>query len=834
VQQAQLEKIEQHIALLDLQRDVNERRLELAHERTAYRELGRDIVKTMLHRKKPEEKKIKEWLQTSLSTFRSKASSTDLMISKLADEQKSQRYRLSENETKVASFEKRMSDRTLGKVHHLYADIILLLKQQARFRQNLLSMSSDQLTLQETMRDDVTFVLSRLERDQRSLNIWQRSDLALTTENLRDAWNGAKRVFGFLWDRTLTALNPFNLLRSLRTVSLYELALFFLFVLGLLFFMIFFRFGLIFMGQRIDRLLYIYQGQTFAIYLTFGRSLIRFFETHCRGLSLWLYLRLFVVLVEPQLWSSEWWAYTISMFFLLTIPFFLYISRTFMVEFKKINQRMSFLFFTERLEDKFLFLMSSTLYTSAVLLPLRRVFLTYPYSNEVQLSNVLRGGWTLILTLIVLFFFSKDDVFRFLPSQSPFAQWFRGKVDQYYYPVFIFAIGLSILVNPYVGYTNFAVYLAICIPLTVVISYALFTLQGYVRRYSVYMFMKDESEEEEEVTDRFEHAKLYYGFFVVFTFIGSCLAAFMAITRIWGFEYTVAQLWQGLSHDWVVSFEGTGVHIGLGGALTLSVFIVGGLIASSLFNKFVLTRLFDIFRTEYGAQNTASRVLHYLIVILSLVLGLHAIKLGQLGNWVLLALAAGIAFGSRDLVADFFAGIWILFERPIELGNFIETGSLKGTVKSIAMRATTIRTAKNFSVVIPNRELVAKPIINWGAGYYAVGFEFTLLVGYNANADEVRDLIAQVVSDNKLVLRIPAVTVRLDEFEDSGYRFFVRAFISSRRVRDQWDVASQIRLVLTKEFDARGIKIPYPHRKIIHSMKSFEVTKQQIEEMSEK
>ena len=308
------------------------------------------------------------------------------------------------------------------------------------------------------------------------------------------------------------------------------------------------------------------------------------------------------------------------------------------------------------------------------------------------------------------------------------------------------------------------------------------------------------------------------------------MAAFVLITRIWGIDYSLARLWQGLSHDWVLTIEGTGVHIGFGGLLTLSLFVLAGFVFSSLFHRFVLSKLFDVFRIQYGAQNTVSRILHYLIIFLAMILGLHAVKLGQLGNWVLFGLAIGITFGAKDLVADFFAGLWLLIERPIELGNFIETGEIMGTVKKIAVRATTIRTARNFSVVIPNRELVTKPIINWGAGYYAVGFELNVTLPYSCDAEKMSETIAKVVKENKMVLRIPAVTVRLDEFSENGMFFFIRAFISSRRVRDQWEIASQVRMGLLKSLKKQGIKIPYQHR-ILHSVDSFGVTQKQYKEM---
>jgi len=310
------------------------------------------------------------------------------------------------------------------------------------------------------------------------------------------------------------------------------------------------------------------------------------------------------------------------------------------------------------------------------------------------------------------------------------------------------------------------------------------------------------------------------------------VAAFLGIPRIWCIDYSLARLWKGLSQDWVMTIDGTGVHIGFGGVLTLSLFIFGGFIISSIFKRYILPKLFEVFRVAEGAQNTVSRILHYLMIFLAIILGLYAVKLGQLGNWFFIGLVLGISFGAKDLVSDFFAGLWILIERPIELNNFIETGELRGTVKKIAVRATTIRTARNFSVIIPNRELVSKPIINWGAGYYAVGFEFTITLPFSVAPYEMQEFVGKVTSDHNMVLRVPKVSVRLEEFCEYGLLYFVRAFISSRRVRDQWEIASDIRLALLQELKKRGVSIPYPQRVIHHKpSEMFGITKKEYEKM---
>jgi len=723
-------------------------------------------------------------------------------------------------------------------VLYVYESLFDTVTQLRQYDQDILTINTQHVELCRTMQSDANFVFEELVREQRAINIWQRSRRAVSAVQLRQALSDIVSFAQILYQKTLALFSPNNLIAAAVALPWGDYGMLFFFCLLLLLFVFIFQQIVIYLGRYIDRLLYIYQGKVWVIYFTIARSFVRFIEQYSYGLALWLCIRLHIAVdCGWYLFSGLaplYGPYFVSMFYVATIPFFIYLTFHVMREVKMINQRMSFLFFTEALQAKFLFLLSSVLYISSFFWPLRQVFLCSSVVDIFQrgassVPNVIYGAWTLAISSVVLLFFNKQDVLRLMPSHGRLGIFISGLITRYYYPVFIFIMGFLILINPYVGYSNLAMYLVACVPLTVLVVYSLLALHTWVRRYSMALFIKEEEGSDEEGTDRFEHAKMYYGVFVLFTFLAICTLGFFAINSIWGIEYTLAQLWKGLTHDWVLTIEGTGVHIGFGGLLTISLFVVSGFIISSLFNKFVLSKLFDIFRVEAGAQNTATRVLHYAIIFLAVILGLHAIKLGQLGNWVLFGLALGVSFGAKDLVADFFAGLWLLIERPMEPGNYIETGTLRGTVKTIALRATTIRTAQNYSVIVPNRELMSKPIINWGGGYYAVGFEFMITVSYHVDAQMVRDMIAQVVSNNPQVLRVPAVMVRLEEFGDHGLEYKVRAFISSRRVRDQWDIAGAIRIDLLRVFQENNIGIPYPHL-VVQRENAFGLSKRAYDE----
>src|SRR4029077_11258891 len=199
--------------------------------------------------------------------------------------------------------------------------------------------------------------------------------------------------------------------------------------------------------------------------------------------------------------------------------------------------------------------------------------------------------------------------------------------------------------------------------------------------------------------------------------------------------------------------------------MSLGLFIAVGFFISSLIHRFILNRLFDILRSEPGTQNTISRIVHYTIIFLASLLGLNAVHLGQFIFWIGAPFAVALGFASKDIVSDLLAGFFVLIERPIEIGNYVQIDEVHGTVHKIDARSTTIITSKNHSVIIPNKDLITKWVVNWGHGRFAVGFELNVRVDQIEDPEIVRKLLLSVVSTNQFILKVPAVVARLEDIE---------------------------------------------------------------------
>ncbi|MBX9830960.1 mechanosensitive ion channel [Candidatus Babeliales bacterium] len=698
-----------------------------------------------------------------------------------------------------------------------------LLKQQVDLSNEYLVVVSALIGRQEDINHQHALIIETIERRKNYEGLWKVSPKAISFEDFKrsllEAENFFKEIF---WD-TPQYLGPSVLLAAIKTITFYDILALFFFLFFFLFIYACLKIILQFMLKRATIRLTGDRKNIGFLSLNIAISLLKFGLEHLGLIFGWIFIYVHIIFDFKFIFSTiSFFAkpYYVSMFYLLTIPIFVYLSRELLVSLKELNRRLSFFFFAEKLQDRFLLLITFFCYSTATLLPLRRAFLSYYPDQPTIFPAVLIGAYSLALVIIVLLFFSKEDVLRLIPERYTFLVWIKQQIDAHYYPVFFFIMSLLILSNPYIGYSNLAWFLAFVVPSTALLISALFIAHYYIRKYSVFLFMK---EEEEEIIDKFEHAKTYYGFVVIFSFLTLTIITFILVARIWGFAYAPADLWRLFSAELVIPI-GPEHKLGLVQLVELILFIVGGFVASSLLHKFVLNKLFDILRTEPGAQNTYSRILHYAIILSSSVLGFMFIHLENMFWYVgtLMSVAAG--FAVKDLAADYIAGFLVLIERPIEIGNFImvdDSEKARGTVHKIDARTTTVVNIYNHSMIIPNKDLIAKKVDNWSKGRFATGFDIRIRVDYKSDPDLTKNIITEVIQSNPTILRVPRLIVRLEDFEESALYFLARAFISTRRVKEQWTIASTIREEIFKAFKEKGIHFAFPQRVLHMEEKKF-------------
>ena len=176
---------------------------------------------------------------------------------------------------------------------------------------------------------------------------------------------------------------------------------------------------------------------------------------------------------------------------------------------------------------------------------------------------------------------------------------------------------------------------------------------------------------------------------------------------------------------------------------------------------------------------------------------------------ILGALSVGIGFGLQTIVNNLVSGIILAFERPIQIGDTIQVGTVEGVVKDIGIRASKIKNWDGAEVIIPNGDLLANHLTNWTLSDKTRRVELTIGVAYDSDMDLVTELIQKQLAADE-ILNLPTPKVFLQTFGDNSVNFRVLFWVNDV---DIWvSIRDKVMRGVFKSFKENGIEIPFPQR----------------------
>jgi len=185
------------------------------------------------------------------------------------------------------------------------------------------------------------------------------------------------------------------------------------------------------------------------------------------------------------------------------------------------------------------------------------------------------------------------------------------------------------------------------------------------------------------------------------------------------------------------------------------------------------------------------------------------------------ALALAVGFAAQDLISNFVAGIFILKDKPFEVGDWIEWSGGAGRVRDIDLRVTRVQTFDNERITVPNSDLANDAIVN-PVAYRTLRGKFTFGVGYDDDIDHATDCILEEARGVDDVLSDPGPSVRVTELGDSSVGLQARFWIEEPSRGDYVRVRSELVSAVKRRFDAEGIDMPYVHRELTGDVEVIE------------
>ena len=180
----------------------------------------------------------------------------------------------------------------------------------------------------------------------------------------------------------------------------------------------------------------------------------------------------------------------------------------------------------------------------------------------------------------------------------------------------------------------------------------------------------------------------------------------------------------------------------------------------------------------------------------------------------------GIAIGLalQNTLTNFFAGLHIVSDRPINIGDYVELpeANISGYVDDIGWRSTKIKTLPNTIVVVPNSKLAESIIVNDSLPEQEMAALVQVGVDYSSNLKKVEQVTIDVAK--KIQKTVPGAVknfepfIRYHTFGDSNINFTV--VLRVEKFVDKYLVIHEFIKALKERYDKEGIEISWPVRKI--------------------
>ena len=214
-----------------------------------------------------------------------------------------------------------------------------------------------------------------------------------------------------------------------------------------------------------------------------------------------------------------------------------------------------------------------------------------------------------------------------------------------------------------------------------------------------------------------------------------------------------------------------------------------------------------------GVGDSISTLSYYGILFIGLLLALAmaGFQVGQLAL-VFGALGVGIGFGLQDVVKNFVAGLILMFERPIRLGDVVDVAGMSGKVRDIGMRATTITTFDGAEVVVPNGMLLADKLVNWTLSGSSRRIHVAVSTGYSVRPGQTIELLVSIARAVEGIAASPAPIAVLTGLTPGALEFSVRAWTNPGS--DWVAVHSTLSVAIRDGLAEAGVEVPLPQREL--------------------
>jgi small conductance mechanosensitive channel len=235
----------------------------------------------------------------------------------------------------------------------------------------------------------------------------------------------------------------------------------------------------------------------------------------------------------------------------------------------------------------------------------------------------------------------------------------------------------------------------------------------------------------------------------------------------------------------------------------VAVFLIGRWIAIALSGW--CARIMEKARVDA----TLTRFLRSLIYMTMLIVVILT-AIGALGvpttNFLAILGAAGLAIGLalKDSLANFSSGVMLVFFRPFRVGDYVEVAGVAGTVDSIGIFSSVLKTPDNRVITIPNGLIYSGLITNYSAEA-SRRIDIVITIRYSDDIERAKEIIKGVLKAHANVRAEPAIDIMVLDLTEIGINIAVRPWVNTS---DYWNVRGELLAQLKHALEKNGFSVP--------------------------
>jgi len=165
-----------------------------------------------------------------------------------------------------------------------------------------------------------------------------------------------------------------------------------------------------------------------------------------------------------------------------------------------------------------------------------------------------------------------------------------------------------------------------------------------------------------------------------------------------------------------------------------------------------------------------------------------------------------LGFAFQETIGNLLAGAMIAINSPFRVGDYVEVGSMSGSVRDMDMMSVTLATPDNKRVVMANKLIWGHAIVNYS--YTETRrVEMGVSIAYNSDVNKAKDLLWSIINSYPEVLPDPKPVIVVNKLNDSSVDIVVRPW---SKPADYWTIYFRFQQDVLEKFREAQIEIPFP------------------------